>query len=204
MTAKHDNLVPEQYEGAYSDTVNSASFSTSEKARQFYAIVKSRLKDVNHWNKYAGEALADFTLLDINGNKVERDPQEGDYFKIDVPGIGNPSGDGFDFVQVEKIEEKENEDESAVAITVRPAVNPLNEDKDVAHFFNEKATSTFIVRLEDTNVYAEVHGRNEKPNIKEVDFSDKVRNSIVATGGVLGFSKIQWSALTNGLVSDKA
>ena len=201
MKDTNDNLVPEQNEGAYSDTVNSVSFATPQEAAQFYSIVKNRLKNINHWNRYAGEALANFTLLDIKGDKVERQPQQGDYFQIEVPGIGNPSGDGYDFVQIERIEEKENAEESVMAITVRPSSSPLNDDKNVAHFFDEKATSTFIVKLHDNAVYAEVHGRNEKPNVKEVHLSDKLRNSIVATGSVLGFSKLQWSTLTKGLVS---
>lgn len=203
MTDNTDNLIPEQNEGAHTDTVNSKSFDTNEQAKQFYTVVKNRLKDVNHWNKYAGKALADFTLLNATGKTVARAPQQGDYFKINVPGIGNPSGDGFDFVQIESIDEKEDAHESFICITVRPATSPLNGDKDVAHFFNEKATSTFIARLHNKTVFAEVHGRNEKPNIKNVDFKDKVRNTLVATGGVLGFSKIQWSALTHGLVSEE-
>lgn len=195
-----ENIIPEQNEGASSDTENSVSFLQREEAVQFYEVVKARMQDVNHWNKYAGESLADFTLLNSKGEEVSRLPEVNDYFKIDVPGIGNPSGDGYDFVQIQEVKDITEAEESCFYITVQPAPSPLNTDKDVAHFFTEKASSTFIVRLNGNTVYAEVHGRNELPNIKGVDLNDTLRNTLVATGGVLGFSKLQWSALTKGLI----
>ena len=72
---------------------------------------------------------------------------------------------------------------------------------DVAHFYSDEATSNFIVRRDGTKVTAGVYGRNEKPNVKKSDtVIDKIRNAVVGTGGVSGFSKLQWKALVSGLL----
>lgn len=60
------------------------------------------------------------------------------------------TGEGFDWVKVEAIEENEDikEDREFVVMRVRPSTNPLNDNKDVAHFFTDKATSNFVVLRE--------------------------------------------------------
>jgi hypothetical protein len=52
-------------------------------------------------------------------------------------------------------------------------------------------------------VSAEVHGRNEKPNTDANAVIDKARNTMVATGAIVGFSSTQWKSLVNGLLGKK-
>lgn len=195
--------IPQQHEGTSTDTVSTKTFDNLQSAKVFYQVVKKRMICVNTWDKWAGKTLADFKLHDASGTEVSREPREGDYFSINIPGPGNPSGDGRDWVRVKQVEETHSEEASCFTMTVQPAPSPLNNDDDVAHFFSEEASSTFIVRRRGHDVSAEVYGRNEKPNVKDVDVSDKVRNAVVAVGGILGFSKIQWKSLTEGLIREE-
>jgi hypothetical protein len=48
-----------------------------------------------------------------------------------------------------------------------------------------------------------VHGRNEKPNTEANAVIDKTRNTMVATGAIVGFSSAQWKSLVNGLLGKK-
>lgn len=200
----NEDIVPPQQEGTSSDTEAVQKFETMEAARKCYEVAKQRLLHVNNWQKWAGAATANFQLTDANGNHVNRSVEEGDYFKIDIPGLGPLTGEGYDWVRVEKIVENRSEDSERVVIQVRPASNPNNERKDVAHFFSDSASSSFIVKRDGKTVTAHVHGRNEKPNTNTETLVDKVRNAAVATGAVAAFSKLQWKNLVNGLIKSDA
>jgi hypothetical protein len=197
---KEEGMVPEQRTGASSDTNASVSFKSEQEAKQFYEVVKWRLLQVNNWQKWAGAATAGFQLTDAAGNEVQRTVQQGDHVKIDILGPGPVTGDGFDWVQVEQVEETASEQGEQVAIQVRPATNPNNSRSDVAHFFSEDASSCFIAKRDGNTVTAAVHGRNEKPNTHAETLVDKVRNTAVATGAVAAFSKMQWKSLVTGLI----
>jgi hypothetical protein len=190
------NIIPENKEGTQTNTERSIEFATEEESKQFFQIAKKRLLDVNHWHKIAGNATADFQLTDEEGKPVNRTAKEGDHFKIDIPGPGSITGEGNDWVKIESIQK----DENYIGIRVRPASNPTNERKDIAHFFNDNSTSSFIIKKEGKKITAGVYGRNEKPNTKTETVVDKIRNATVATGAISGFSKLQWKSLVNGLI----
>jgi hypothetical protein len=190
------NIIPENKEGTQTNTERSIEFATEEESKQFFQIAKKRLLDVNHWHKIAGNATADFQLTDEEGKPVNRIAKEGDHFKIDIPGPGSITGEGNDWVKIESIQE----DENYIGIRVRPASNPTKERKDIAHFFNDNSTSSFIIKKEGKKITAGVYGRNEKPNTKTETVVDKIRNATVATGAISGFSKLQWKSLVNGLI----
>lgn len=195
--------IPPQQTGASSDTVANASLNSMEQASAFYKKVKDRLLHVNGWQELAGAATASFQLTDSNGNNVDRMVQKGDHFKIDIPGPGPITGDGYDWVQVETIDETEAGETEQLSVQVRPATNPNNNRHDVAHFFSEAASSCFVVKREGNTVSAEVHGRNEVPNTHAETLIDKARNTAVATGAITAFSKLQWKSLVNGLVKQE-
>ncbi len=188
--------VPEQHEGTESNTESVKEFASEQEASAFFTQAAERLKNVNEWHHYAGKLTADFTLTDQNGEPVQRAVQVGDHFRIDIPGPGPATGGGYDWVQVEAIDEKPD----VLTIRVRPATNPQNERHDVAHFFADSATSSFVVVREGRKVKAAVYGRNEKPNVDAEKAVDKVRNAAVATGAVSGFAKLQWKSLVEGLL----
>ena len=103
-------------------------------------------------------------------------------------------------MQIREISEEKNPDGQQISIIVKPATNPNNANPDTAHFFAEDASSTFIIRREGKKVFAEVHGRNEQPNTDTENLIDKARNIAVAAGAMLGFSKVQWKSLVDGLI----
>jgi hypothetical protein len=199
MDAQKD-LVPEQRKGNESNTESSKSCGSTEQAKSLFKQLKQRLLDVNHWHDLAGALTANFRLTDPDGNNVNRTVQKGDHFRIDIPGPGTVTGEGYDWVQVEEISETVNDDSETVAIRVRPATNPNNEKTDTAHFFREDATSSFVVKREGNKLVAAVYGRNEKPNTKTDSLIDKARNVAVATGAVTGGAKLQWKSLVEGLL----
>lgn len=198
----NENVIPEQKEGAATHTSSSCTCNDALSAKTFFETVKQRLFDVNHWEKIAGMASADFRLCDSDGNEVNRELQKGDHFKIDIPGPGPDTGDGYDWVKVEAIDAQNQDDEEQISITVRPATNPNNDNKDVAHFFKDTATSSFVIERKGNKVTASVIGRNEKPNADAEKITDKARNTAVAAAAITGFSKIQWKGLVDGLIKD--
>jgi hypothetical protein len=129
--------------------------------------------------------------------------QKGDYFKIDIPGPGSDSGEGYDWVQIEEVETTTSLDGERFGFRVRPTDNPQNRKEDVAHFYSEESTSSFIVERQNNKITASVHDRNTKPNTDADTVIDKIRDTIVGAAGVASFSKIQWKKLTDGLVSDE-
>ncbi|MDB5120718.1 MAG: hypothetical protein JWN56_1936 [Sphingobacteriales bacterium] len=198
-----NNAVPEQTKGAKTDTSASIKLDTDEEASNHYRIAKNKLLNISRWHMYAGTGTADFQLTDNDGNAVSRLAQESDHFRINIPGPGSKTGDGFDWVQIQKIKEETGMDSEQISVIVQPATNPNNASPDTAHFFKEDASSTFIVRREGKTVFAEVHGRNEQPNTEAESLIDKVRNVVVAAGAMFGFSKVQWKSLVEGFVDQK-
>lgn len=204
MESEHG--VPEQYKGKKLDVDNEVRLSSMEEAQQVFHVAAGRLLDVNEWAEICGPASADFALTDERGNPVHRDPVPGDFFRIDVPGPGPASGDGYDWVRIEYLEDLRNPGASEESITmrVRPAPSPQNPSHDTAHFFSPEATSSFRVIRNGNVVRAEVHGRNEVPNTTVDTNADKIRNAVVGTGAIAGLSTPQWKSLVNGLLeSDK-
>lgn len=200
MKSKAEEIVPEQNTGAHSNTESKATFETVDAAKTFFETVKQRLQQVGAWHHLAGKGTAAFELTDATGAGVDRIPQKGDHLKIDIPGPGPRTGDGYDWVQVEAVEHTDEDGVECMVMRVRPATNPQNDRKDVAHFFSDEATSNFMVKREGTTIIAAVYGRNEKPNTAAEKVVDKARNTAVATGAVSGFSKLQWKSLVDGFL----
>lgn len=204
MIDKPEDSIPEQKDGVEVNVEDSIEWENEEEAKNFFQELKQRLLHVNAWHQFAGTLSADFKLTDASGNEVERKPQVGDFFKINLPAPGIQSGEGYDWVRIEEIDEEAREVDECTAIRVRPTSSPVNDNPDVAHFYTDEATSNFIIKREGKKVTAGVYGRNEKPNVKEaVSLMDKVRNAVVGAGGVSGFSKLQWKALVSGLLERK-
>jgi hypothetical protein len=152
-----------------------------------------RLLHVNDWGKLANSLLSNFQVTDAQGRDIFREAQEGDLFKIDIPGPGR-----FDWVKVEIVKMKTNR----VAMRVRPAASPLETTEQVAHFFKDYATSTFQVFRRGRIVTAGVYGRNEVPNTQNKNVVEKIRNAGVAIGAIAGASKIQWESLVKGILNE--
>lgn len=195
--------LPEEEEGSQKDIDAKQEMSTIEEAKQLFTDAKNRLLQVNNWDKICGQGSAKFEVTDENGNKAEGVPKVGYHFKIDIPAPGTKTGEGFDWVKVEAIEQNEDadNDNEFILMRVRPSSNPLAANDEIAHFFSDKATSNFLVMREKKVVTAAVLGRNEVANTEiKVSFFDKIRNAIVGIGAAGGLSNPQWKSLVNGLL----
>lgn len=170
-------------------------------ARHLFEKVKQRLLHVNTWHEFAGEGLAHFHLTDEQGNEIDGPIRENCHFRIDIPGPGTKDGNGFDWVQVEKIEEVASPQAPRLEIRVRPSSNPATPRENIAHFYSEEATSTFQVLRKKNVVTVSVFDRNVKPNT-EAHGIDEIRNRLVGFTALMGASKIQWQNLTDGLLSE--
>jgi hypothetical protein len=72
---------------------------------------------------------------------------------------------------------------------------------DIAHFFSQESTSSFIVTREGNKITAAIYDRNTKPN-KDADLLvDEVRDRVIGVAGVLAFSRIQWKKLADSLLA---
>lgn len=196
--------IPPQKTGAKSDTISEIELDSVQLATEHFDKVKRRFLDVNSWELFAGTEKAEFSLRDATGELSLDHPKTGDYFRIKIPGLHNPTGDGYDWVQVEKFEEEHSDNSECVYIRVRPTSDPTKPDETTAHFFDPKATSNFLIKREGNKISAEVHGRNEVPNTEDLSVLEKIRNSLVAVGGIIGGSKFQWKSLTEGLIKYEA
>jgi hypothetical protein len=193
-------IVPDQQTGKAIDAESSIELTNENEARAFFTEVKSRLQNVNQWHEYAGVLLASFQLVDKNGIEVQREARKGDYFKIDIPGPGSKSGDGFDWVQIEDENYTSTPDGEQFGFRVRPTDNPQSREQDVAHFYSKESTSTFIAQRIGNKITVSIHDRNTKPNTDADRTPDKVRDALVGTAGAISFSKIQWQNLTDGIL----
>jgi hypothetical protein len=198
---KPSDIVPAQKKGQKLDTSRTIEFSTRQEAVEAYARARERLLDVNSWEGLAGALSAKFQLMDAQGRAKAGPPEPGDHFSIDLPAPGSPAGEGPDWVRLEKVENLSEpaSDLEGVAMRVRPCDNPHNAKDEVAHFYTDDATSSFIVERRGNKVTGHIHGRNEIPNTEQTDsLLDKARNALVALPAMVGLAKTQWSSLVDG------
>ena len=195
--------IPVQEEGAEKNIESRFTADTPDEAKLFFLKAKERLLNVNRWHAVCGALSANFQLTDNSGNPVDGEAKNGHHFKIDIPGPGSTSGEGYDWVQVEEVQQTKDPaaDAEFVLIRVRPTSNPQRPDENVAHFFSDKSTSNFVVKREKNILMAAVYGRNETPNTETENLIDKARNAIVGSTAVAGASNVQWKSLTDGLLS---
>ncbi|REC78424.1 hypothetical protein DRF60_08170 [Chryseobacterium elymi] len=199
MKPKQINKVPQQQSGGFHDTESHKQFALALLPLKF-DILKQRFFSVNLWKSYCGEGFAAFKLYDSEGNAAERPPQKGDFMRIDIPGPGEPEAKGYDWVEVTDICFQEDHYSESILITCRPSVNPQNrKNSHTAHFYSSRATSTFMIARTPTHLKAAVYGRNETPNFN-AGYIDIIRNLMVAAGGMMGISKIQWKKLADGFL----
>ena len=196
-------IVPKQETGKQYDHIETVICANKLDAVSKYSSACTKLFLINEWGKIGNTILqTDFCLCNNKGREVDRHPRTGDFIRINLAGPGSKSGDGFDWVQIEQIFIKtEENDTELTSIKVRPAACPLNNSDAIAHFFDDAATTTFIVSRTKNKVTAEIHGRNEEPNKNTDHLVDNVRNTVVATFAAVKFSDIQWKSLCEGFLA---
>jgi hypothetical protein len=202
MADVKEKIVPPQYEGGKKDIEHHITAGDDDDARKLFVIARNRLLTVNAWHTFAGATSATFRLTNETEQELNRTAEKGDFIKINLPGPGPAAGGGFDWVYIEAIEDKSDSTGpyESIAFRVRPTRKP-ERGENVAHFFKDTATSSFVVERRGKTVSAFVFGRNEVPNTKTGNIVDKVRNAVVGGTAVAGLSNIQWKSLIKGLIA---
>jgi len=199
--AQQDEATPENEKGKFVDKEEFVVENSEEEAIVTYNRACARLLNPPIWEQLTPGLNASFAISVPGEDKVERLLQTGDYMSIDIPGPGSAAGEGYDWVKVETIEENTVPNVSdSMAVRLRACTNPNTPDADIAHFFDENATSTFVVKRNGTTVTFSYHGRNEVPNTSNVKVLDKLRNAVVALGAEAGLSALFWKALAKGML----
>lgn len=197
-------LIPEQEMGLKKDFEYSISLSSMADAKALFDIAKHRLLSINKWHTYGGLATADFTIVDTQGKSVNRTVIKGDYIKIDIPGPSLKEN-RHDWVMVADIKhETKEKNNERLFLLLRPCSAPLHLEaagNTVDHFFDENASSSFILKRERKKLSIAYYGRNETPNIATGKTAENIRNLIVSLAAMLGFSDIQWKNLLKGILS---
>ena len=195
-------IVPVNEHGKETDITHVIELADETEAIKNFGIFRSRLLSPHHWHKLAGALTAEFTLADSEGIEKTSLAEVGDFIRINIPGPGPSAGEGYDWVRIHEITDGivEAVDES-IGLQVMPCGAPVGDSKDIAHFFDEDASSTFVIQRAGRRIRASYYGRNEIPNTKNVGVIDKLRNGLVATAAIAGISEIQWTALLKGLLS---
>lgn len=199
-TNLQEKLIPRNIEGKHNDLEHKLALADEATAIKEFKACVQRLFSVNDWKAFSGEKATEFYITDKDGNECNRPVEEGDYLKIDIPAPGNQSGDGYDWVKVEKlVKHLADSDYEGAGFTVRAAKNPTGAETDTAHFFSHSATSTFMMERKGKTIVAGYHGRNESVN-KEGNIVDKVRNTLVGAGALAGLSEVKWNDLMKSLL----
>ncbi len=201
-----DSEIPKQLQGESSDIEQHLDTSTPRQAHSTFVDASRRMLNINNWQDISGPLSAAFQLTNEHGDIVDRVAQPGDYIRINLPGPGTATGEGYDWVRIESIDDKPNPagDHEVLMMRVRPAPSPVNNESDVAHFFDNAATSTFMIERHDLRIVASVHGRNELPNKDVERTTDKLRNTVVAGAATSGMGAFQWNLLTQGILKGLA
>lgn len=197
--------LPEQVSGRETNFTHERTYSDLKSSHKGFKQAAERVLSVNNWHEYSGGGSARFTLTNNLGDELFGFAAEGFYISIDLPGPGPDAGDGLEWVMIEKIRMEGSAEtaEEYLTMTVRPVPDPRKTSLEVAHFFNDMSTSTFIVRRDGRVVGAGAHGRNESPNNEDVDLHDKIRNTTIALLARMGLSGAQWQKLVTGLIEYK-
>lgn len=204
MDRQTSTLVPPQYAGTHKEFEHTFVAAHEAEAKKMFDTARTRLLAVDAWHTLCGPGSAHFELVDAQGVRLERPPQEGDYIRIDVPGPGLQSEKGYDWVQVEEIEATMHPKMEYVGFRVRPVSNPMTPGEQIAHFFSSKSSSSFIVQRTNLRLQAQILGRNESPNTEVEGVVDKLRNAVVAIGAITGIANLQWTSLVHGLLAPQS
>ncbi len=193
-------MIPPQHEGTALEARSSQEFQDSDTAKMAYLKARQRLLDVNHWSRYIDGITAVFQLMNQNNEPVEGIAEKGLLIRVDIPGPGTSTGDGYDWVIIDDLEEGSTAELDYLAFRVKPTENPSKEDAQTAHFFSAGSSGTFVLCRENKNVTCTVYDRNLKANTALTgNLSDIVRNTFVGTAAARGMSGIQWQKLVDSV-----
>ena len=194
--------IPDHKKGSFHDTESRRLFDNQQVTHEAFNMLKDRFLSINGWKDYCGEKSADFKLYDAVGNPISRSPQITDLIRIDIPGPGNPEAKGYDWVEIVKISDQFlgiGEIESLMMVCVPAKIPGQDKNSHIAHFYAKGSSSIFKIARGSKYIKIGVYGRNETPNM-QANLPGKIRNLMIAVGGMLGISKMQWKAFTDKII----
>ena len=196
------NLIPKHKKGNSRDTI---SFITVDSgvALSNFTLIKQRLLNVNNWSEFCTKTPVKFEIHDSSGNFRDRYVKLNDSVKIQIsiPSISNRISDLVtDWVVVNRVEEKDNEDTSLFLIQLVPVDCPENNKEEVKHFYENCASNTFILFRNKEIISLSIHGRNESLNLKTNSKLKLIRNFLVANLGYLGIDNLLWFDFANKIL----
>ncbi|WP_336836172.1 MULTISPECIES: hypothetical protein [Sphingobacterium] len=194
------NIIPEQKEGKHLDCFESLEFASEAIADLAYTSAINNLRKVNHWYELAQIPSTVFQLTTGYGTPIDRLLELHDYIRLDIPGPGLPSSNGYDWVNVVSLISDKTDDYSVFAITLKPCPDPSHPgDKNTAHFFEGISSSTFLIEQRRNSILFQYAGRNEIINVDNENISDNVRNYVIGLAAKIGASYPQWKSLLKGM-----
>lgn len=203
MKAKILPGIPHQEKGAYHDTEKIKNLGNSEMCDIKYKALKDNFLSVNHWKDFGGRGSAEFKLYDSNGTFKTTQPIEGDFMRIDIPGPGDIKAKGYDWVKIIMITDEFSLDDELECLTMitQPSEKPRDTSGHIAHFYSEKSTASFRIAKGKDFVRVGIYGRNELCNVSNSGFFGRIRNFLIASGGFVQLTKLQWAGLAEGLIN---
>jgi len=76
--------VPTQKKGTYHNTESEKHFEDSDIASKAFKAIRIKFLDINNWTKYCNYTFADFKLFDRKGRPALRNPEKGDFVRINI------------------------------------------------------------------------------------------------------------------------
>jgi len=195
-------LIPRQTSGSHTGSTSKHHAATRHDAVLMFARCKELLLDVNRWKQFCGGKGATFRLTDDAGHVlIDKKALVDHYIRIELPAPENPQGNGYDWVRIEAFQTSKDliKDEEVFGFRVRPAQNPERRTDETAHFYDDSATSTFLIIRNIYTVTVLERGKNERPNTDGSLF-ERLRNWIVAIPAMFGLATPQWKMLTAGIL----
>lgn len=193
------NKIPEQVVGKSLDYSRELNLPDETAAFNRYRQIVKKLLEVNEWKQIAVGLSAEFVIVNEKKETQLRRVKKNDYIRIDIPGPGVPSADGYDWVKVTAFDQYDHQNKRKTFISLQPCPDPSTLDDEAAHFFKKYTSSNIVIKQEGTVVSLQYAGRNEVINTETDHMLDNVRNFLVGLGAKLGASYPQWKALIDGL-----
>mgnify|MGYP000866005468 FL=1 len=202
-TINVQHLVPRNKLGSSNDAYAATNYKDEQTAVKAFRAIEKMLFDVNSWSVQIPFGTVRFYLVDAYGKPTYNDAAIGDFVKIKMPMLPNSFGKGYDWVSVVKISKFDEREIAYTMLQMRPHSCIENAEGQIAHFYTNDSTNTFIVARSGSEIQVSVHGRNETPNVKKLKIRHRVRNFFIGGGGIFGGSKLQWQNFVDSLIKIK-
>ena len=90
--------------------------------------------------------------MDSNGNFINRLAAIGDYVKVVFSGMQKLISDSEEHVHIGQIISLKHGGMDVVIMKVYPCADPTDNKQEVAHFFNDEASNTFLLYRTTTHI----------------------------------------------------